>query len=453
MSGAALRDPAHSGEVRPDSRLLCVPYMPWLSYLRTRAITGVIVVRRSTRICLFLLTAVLLCLSISASAGLLGLDEERKIGQQVADELERKYGVHRGQAMNQRVEGIGVRIAAPAQQERPQIEFSFKVLADKQVNAVACPGGHVYAFRGLCRQMQDDQQLAAVLAHEAAHVTERHGMEALERALGFQLLLGLATGGDSSGLGNIALDLIMKGYSRSQEAEADRVGQVFLFEAGYDVGAMASMLRTLHEATGGGGGLPSFLGTHPSDKSRIRNAVDREAEILLDLGHERPAADPPTLAVVFDPGQVDHEARAIGDTLAQQVVSLLNGSEQIRAELAGVRSLDETNQVTELSQLAVDRGTDSAARLRFTGPPLVYEGEERKGKVAIKLSVEMQLVQAGAGEAELTHAVEGKTEKRDADEESKIEETLRRLTDEAAREIAKIILRPPLAETEEAAEG
>ncbi len=400
------------------------------------------------RICLVLLTA--LCLSAPAWAGLLGLDEERKIGQQVADELEKQYGVHRGQAMNQRVADIGARIAAPAQEERPQIEYSFKVLADKEVNAVACPGGHVYAFRGLCRRMEDDQHLAAVLAHEAAHVTERHGMEALERALGFQLLVGLVTGGDSSGLGSIALDLIMKGYSRSQEAEADRVGQVFLFEAGYDVGAMAGMLRALHEATGAGGDTLTFLRTHPSDKSRIRDAVEREAEILLDLGSERPAADPPTVAIIFDAGQEDDaEVRGVGEALAQQVVTLLNGSAQVRAEFAGVRSVEEDNRVAELGQLAADQGKDSAVGLRFTGPPLAYEGEERKGKVTIKLSVETEVVSDGAREAELTHTVETKGEKRDADEEKKIEETLGRLTEEAAREIAKVILRPPLAEVEE----
>jgi Zn-dependent protease with chaperone function len=415
---------------------------------RTRTIDEVMVVQRPARICWALLMAAL-CLSVPASAGLLGLDEERKIGQQVADELEKQYGVHRGQAMNQRVADIGARIGVPAQEERPQIEFSFKVLADKQVNAVACPGGHIYAFRGLCRQMEDDQHLAAVLAHEAAHVTERHGMEALERALGFQLLLGVATGGDSSGLGAIALDLIMKGYSRSQEAEADRVGQAFLFRAGYDVGAMAEMLRALQEATGGGGDTLAFLRTHPSDKSRIRNAVEREAEILLDLGSERPAADPTTVAIIFDAGQEDDaDVREVGEALAQQVVSLLNGSAQVRAEFAGVRSVDGDNRMAELGQLAADRGTDSAVGLAFAEPPLAYEGEERKGKVTIKLSVEMQAVSGGAREAEFTHTVDTRGEKRDADEGKKIEETLGRLTEEAAREIAKVILRPPLAEAE-----
>ena len=67
-------------------------------------------------------------------------------------------------------------------------------------------------------------------------------MQALERALGWQLVLGLATGKDSSDLGSAALGLIMNGYSRKQEMEADSVGQAYLFKAGYETGAMQRML-------------------------------------------------------------------------------------------------------------------------------------------------------------------------------------------------------------------
>jgi len=407
------------------------------------------VLPKSTHKGMLILAVGLLWLWAPASAGLLGLDEERKIGQQVAAELEKQYGLQRGRPMNQRVEGIGTRIAAAAQDERPNIEYSFKVLADKQVNAVACPGGHIYAFRGLCREMDDDQQLAAVLAHEAAHVTERHGMETLERALGFQLLLGLATGGSGTDLGAIGLELLMRGYSRSQEAEADRVGQLLLFRAGYDVGAMAAMLRTLHEASGGGGDIPSFLSTHPSDKSRVRNAIEREAEVLLDNGQERPAANPPSVVIAFQAADPDDErAREIGQALAEQVATLLSSSAQFRAESAGMGAVGEDDRVRELSELAAQRGTDSAVGLSFDEPPITVEGEGRKGKASMKLAVSVQMVRAGASETELTHTLQTKGEKRDADEEQKIEAALARLTEEAARGVAKVIVRPPLAEPE-----
>ncbi len=411
---------------------------------------------KSTRKGVLIWAVALLWLWAPASAALLGLDDERKIGQQVADQLEKQYGLHRGRPMNQRVEGIGTRIAIAARDERPKIECSFKVLADKQVNAVACPGGHIYAFRGLCREMDDDQQLAAVLAHEAAHVTERHGMETLERALGFQLLLGLATGSKQSDLGGIALELILRGYSRSQEAEADRVGQLFLFRAGYDVGAMATMLRTLHEASGGGSDIPSFLRTHPSGQSRVRDAVEREAEIILDNGQERPAADPPEVVIAFQATDRDNEqAREVGEALAQQVATLLNDSAQFRAEFASVRAVGEEDAVHGLGELAADRGADSAVGLSFDEPPITVEGEGRKARVTMKLAISAQMVGAGSGEAEFSHTLETKGEKRDADEEKRIEATVERLIEEAAREAAKVIVRPPLAEaeTEEGTEG
>jgi len=394
--------------------------------------------------------AALLALYVPACAGLIGTDQERKIGRQVADELEKEYGlVKEGHIVN-RVQTIGAKVAVFAKADRPKVDYQFGVLADSTINAVACPGGYMYAFRGLVKKMPEDEFLAAVLAHESAHVSERHGMETLERTLGWSVLLGVLTGGQSD-LGNVALGVLMKGYSRDQEAEADRLGHVYLYQAGYDVGAMTRMLTRLGELTEDGGGVPNFLRSHPSDATRIRAAQQREAEILIDLGSQRPATSPPRLAIVYQPsGDEEEGVREIGEGLATMLAQILQTSAQFRAEYAGARESQEEERAAELAQLAADRGLDGAVGVAFAEPPLQTEGSGRNAEVRIKLATTMNVVAAGASAPEVIFSYVTKEEKRDADQEKKIEAAIRSKTEETARALAVEILRPTPVE---AAEG
>ncbi|MBM3474054.1 MAG: hypothetical protein FJX75_12365 [Armatimonadetes bacterium] len=396
---------------------------------------------RVSRLVIPLLVAVALCAPLRA--GLIGTDQERKIGRQVADQLEKKYGLVRGDAMVQKVQTVGGKVAFFAKQDRPKVDYQFNVLADKEINAVACPGGYMYAFRGLVKKMPEEELLAAVLAHECAHVSQRHGMETLERSLGFSVLLGIITGGQSD-LGNAALGVLMRGYSRDQEAQADKIGHIYLYQAGYDVGAMTRMLERLSELAEDGGGVPNFLRTHPSDESRIRAAQKREAKILLDLGSRNPPDNPPRLAVVYQSlGSEEAEVTTVGEGLATQLAQMLTGCAQFRAEFAGTRVTGEPERVAALARLAGEQGLDGAVGISFTEPPLKTEGTGRNAEVRIKLSTTMTVVPAGGTQAELTYSYATKEDKRDADEAKKIEETVKAKTDETARALAIAVLRPP----------
>jgi Zn-dependent protease with chaperone function len=389
---------------------------------------------------ILLLSTLALCAPLRA--GLIGTDQERKIGRQVADELEKKYGLVGRDAMVQKVQTVGAKVAFFAKQDRPKVEYQFNVLADKSINALACPGGYMYAFRGLVKKMPEEELLAAVLAHECAHVSERHGMETLERSLGLSVLLGIFAGGQSD-LGGAALGILMRGYSRDQEAEADKIGHIYLYQAGYDVGAMARMMERLSELTEDGGGVPNFLRTHPSDESRIRAARAREAEILLDLGSKNPPDIPPRLAVVYQPvGGEAAEVTAVGEGLATQLAQMLTGCGQFRAEFAGTRATGEADRVAALARLAGEQGLDGAIGLSFAEPPLKTEGAGRSASVRIKLSTTMTVVPASGMQAELTYPYATKEEKRDADEQKKIEETIKAKIDETARALAVAVLRP-----------
>jgi len=400
-------------------------------------------------VCRLLSLAVAVGLGAQLHAGLIGTDQERKIGRQVADELEKEYGLVNDGYMTNRVRTIGAKVAVFAQADRPKVEYQFSVLADPTINAVACPGGYMYAFRGLVKKMPEDEFLAAVLAHESAHVSERHGMQTLERTLGWSVLLGVLTGGGSD-LGNAALGILMRGYSRDQEAEADRVGHVYLYQAGYDVGAMAGMLTRLSELTEDGGGVPNFLRSHPSDAARVGAAQKREAEILIDLGSQRPAPNPPRLGIVYGPtGDETDDVRQIGEQVATLLAQILQGSAQYRAEYAGARASREEDRVAALAQLAADQGLDGAVGLAFAEPPLQTAGSGRDAAVRIKLSVAMNVVAAGAAQPEVVFSYATKEEKRDADEQRRIEAALDSKVEETARALAVEVLRPTPVEAEE----
>jgi len=388
-----------------------------------------------------LLLGGLLC--AQAQAGLIGTDQEKKIGRQVADELEKQYGLVRGEAMVEKVRAVGGKVAAYAKQDRPKIDYAFNVLDNKEINAVACPGGYMYAYRGLVEKMPEEELLAAVLAHESAHVAERHGMQTLERTLGWSLLLGVLTGSGQSDLGNVGLGILMKGYSREQEAEADRVGHVYLYKAGYDIGAMVRMLERLRDLTKEGGEMPGFLRSHPSDATRIGAARRREAEILLELGSERPAADPPHLAIVYQPAEGEEERQTdIGEALAMQLSQMLDASAQFDTEFGGARESSEADRVAALAQIATEGGFDGAIGVALTEAALRTEGTGRSAAVRIRLSVTMTVVAAGATEAETTYSYATGEEKRKADETRRIEAAIQALTQEAAKALAVEALRP-----------
>jgi len=395
---------------------------------------------RLPRPVILLLSTLALCAPLRA--GLIGTDQEKKIGRQVAAELEKQYGLVRRDAMVEKVRTVGAKVAAFAKEDRPKVDYEFNVLADKDVNAVACPGGYIYAFRGLVKKMPEDDLLAAVLAHECAHVSQRHSMETLERALGFSLLLGLVTGGGQSDLGNVALGVLMRGYSRDQEAEADRIGHTYLFKAGYDVSAMTRMLQRLQEGTGGES-IPNFLRTHPSTETRIEAATRREGEILLDLGSQRPAANPPHLAIVYHPAENEEPSQTqIGEALARQLSDMLNACAQFRAEYAGARSAGESARVGELAKIAADQGLDGAVGLAFAEPPLSTKGTGRDARTTVKLSLTMNVVGPNATQPELTYSTSAKPQERDADEQKRIDAAVQSETTEVARALAIALLRP-----------
>jgi len=164
---------------------------------------------------------------------------------------------------------------------RPFLDYRFAVLATDEVNAFACPGGLILVSRGLIKKSQSEDELAAVLAHEIAHVTLRHGVAAIQQANLAQAFTYLGAGAAQATMSKEDLDaltglfdgsiddivqtLVTSGYSRESEEQADALGREFLATTGYDPQGLTRVLHTM-EGDGGHGGM---FATHPAPKDRI----------------------------------------------------------------------------------------------------------------------------------------------------------------------------------------
>lgn len=155
-------------------------------------------------------------------------------------------------------------------------EFQFTVADDPSVNAFALPGGFVTINLGLLRRADTGEEIAAVLAHELAHVDRRHGTQRVLRQLGTVALISLVFGGgDLHAPAELAGGLASSAYDREQEAEADAVGLETLRRAGIDPSGMA---RFFERVSGEPGAMvPAFLSTHPDPGDRAELAASAAA--------------------------------------------------------------------------------------------------------------------------------------------------------------------------------
>lgn len=207
---------------------------------------------------------------------LISADEEAKLGAQAYREVLAKEDVVRGGRSVDVVRRIGERLAAVS--GKPDQDWEFSVIDDpKQVNAFALPGGKVAVYTGIFPVARDSDGLAVVMGHEIAHVIARHGAERMSQGLAAQLganVLGAAVGGSPSG--NLILAAyglgaqlgVLLPYGRTQESEADRIGLILMAQAGYDPREAIGFWQRMSSASGGKGGPPEFLSTHPSHATR-----------------------------------------------------------------------------------------------------------------------------------------------------------------------------------------
>ncbi len=241
--------------------------------------------------------AAILCASFAAGCAinpvsgeheiiLISEEKEAEIGEKAAKEIEQTVGLFDDPKLTRYVQDIGERLAkhSPLQ----SIDYRFYLVDLPEPNAFALPGGHIYVTRGLLAISNSEDEVAGVIGHEIGHVAARHFAQRDTAQKSVQLLsilaiAAIAVGGvTSSGPSDLpgASGLIgaFSAYSRSQEEEADEVGQDLAAQAGIDPQGLADFLRTLDKSIRlkfGASRYPGFFDTHPSTPERIADATGR----------------------------------------------------------------------------------------------------------------------------------------------------------------------------------
>jgi predicted Zn-dependent protease len=248
------------------------------------------------------LIAVLACLVFTSGAGaddikipdmgspanaVLSKSEEARFGRAIMADIRRQGGVVEDPLVNEYVNDIGRRIAA--QSNDGTHSFEFFVVDDERINAFALPGGYIGVHTGLLEATRNEDELAGVLAHEVAHVTQRHIARSIhankrQSLLTTALMLGAIVLGAAGGDGDVvqAGVAVAQGtaaqsqinFTRSNEHEADRIGIGALSAAGYDPHGMASFFEVMARQQPASLEMraPEFLRTHPVTTDRIAEA-------------------------------------------------------------------------------------------------------------------------------------------------------------------------------------
>jgi predicted Zn-dependent protease len=192
------------------------------------------------------------------------------------------------------LQGMGYRLGAAS--DNPKQPYTFFMVRNRQINAFATLGGYIGINAGLVLTANTEDEVAGVLSHEISHVTQKHMVRSVERAKKDQLPILLATlgmivaaqaaGGKSAddataaaAIGSQALMIQRQiDYTRSNESEADRIGIMTLYRAGYQPAALGDFFSRMESSTRGNSGgysTPDYLRTHPVTADRISEARDR----------------------------------------------------------------------------------------------------------------------------------------------------------------------------------
>lgn len=207
--------------------------------------------------------------------------EDAVIGLREHPRIVAAYG---GEYSNRKSEIMVARIVSRLLEaaNQPQDAFTVTILDSAQVNAFALPGGYIYVTRGILALANDSSELAAVLAHEIAHVTLRHARARSNRQrtseLVDQVITGVFGGNAETDQSAARSRMSLAAFTQSQELEADEEGVMIAGRAGYDPHAagrfLAAMARFAEFASGLEEQSDDFLSSHPSTPNRIQRAVE-----------------------------------------------------------------------------------------------------------------------------------------------------------------------------------
>jgi predicted Zn-dependent protease len=211
--------------------------------------------------------------------------EEYYIGRGVAATILTKYSLYRNQMVTAYVNYVGNTVAMGSPRPYTYGGYHFAVLDTDEINAFACPGGTIFVTRGMLKVVRTEDELAAVLSHEVGHVAQKHGLQAISTARWTEVVTTLATETAKAytaaemaslvdlfqgSVDDVFKTLVVNGYGREQELEADGLAIGCMKTCGYDGRQFVSVLdrleQTSKQASGG------IFSTHPDLAERIQAA-------------------------------------------------------------------------------------------------------------------------------------------------------------------------------------
>jgi predicted Zn-dependent protease len=213
-------------------------------------------------------------------------EEEYYLGRAVAAEILGRYPLYSNEKKTRYVNEIGAVVALSSDMPITYGGYHFAILDTDEVNAFACPGGTIFVTRGMLARAQNEDEVAAVLAHEVGHVNHRDGANSIQRSRWVQVVTTLGTAGATvlggkdiakltdlfaGSVNDVVKTIVVNGYSRDQELAADQSALVFLRRAGYDPNALTAYLGRLAKDQSGGASK-GFFSTHPGMDQRLVEA-------------------------------------------------------------------------------------------------------------------------------------------------------------------------------------
>jgi predicted Zn-dependent protease len=272
------------------------------------------------RLCLFLLIFSLV-LAIGCATNpvthkreimLFSDQDEIKMGKEGNEAVLKQFGRYDDSALQGYIDQVGQNIARV--NHRQELPYYYMVVDSAVLNAFALPGGYIYINRGLLPYLNNEAQLVSVLGHETGHVAARHGIKKYQKAMGAQLVLAgvsLATQSQGLALGtNLLLSAILQGYSRKDERQADELGALYMYRAGYDPKEMSEFFKILRQMERQSPNLiEQLFASHPPVPDRVEKTeayaleLTKEKNKELALDHDRYISHLDGL--VFGPGERD----------------------------------------------------------------------------------------------------------------------------------------------------
>lgn len=207
---------------------------------------------------------------------LVSVQEEIDIGKQTDAQVRRQMPELRDSATINYIRALGRQLTARA--AGPKYPYTFSVADYREINAFALPGGPVWLHRGVLQAATNESQVAGVLAHEIAHVAQRHAADQLTKAMmtnwGLSALGAILGNSGGAGTAQVAAGLLANGvflkFSRDDEREADEVGLQIMRRAGWDPRGMIELFEILRkEQSRDPGSVAVFFSSHPSPRDRI----------------------------------------------------------------------------------------------------------------------------------------------------------------------------------------